>query len=138
VSGDYFAFSGNGGVSVAVMDYNRDGYGDVVAENLTAYSSGPRWTSGKLLTHGPGAPSVLVTYQNGGRPAGQGNRLFAKDLDGDGAPELLITTRFNNQVRRYEREIAGSADPLYPLGTPYMRFVSDIYGPLADRGVWVG
>jgi Na+-translocating ferredoxin:NAD+ oxidoreductase RnfD subunit len=93
-SNDYRAMMGGG---VCWLDYNGDGWEDLFAVNSYSDSDTGKWQS-----HG-GLPTTQLfendhgTFRNVSRPAHadlavQGDGCVAADLNGDGRPDLVVTT----------------------------------------------
>jgi hypothetical protein len=110
---DFFAFDDTvrDGVFVAVGDTDRDGFGDVVVG--AGPGGGPRVVvfGGALLPAGPAAAAGASFFA--GDPAGRGGLpVAARDVDGDGAAEVLTGTAAGSPPRVSVFDVAaGTATP---------------------------
>jgi glucose/arabinose dehydrogenase len=102
---DFFAFDDTvrDGVFVAVGDTDHDGFGDVVV------GAGPGGGPRVVVFPGPGLPTgpTAVSFF-AGDPAGRGGlQVAARDVDGDGAAEVLTGTAAGSPPRVSVFKVAG-------------------------------
>ena len=95
-----FAFAALGNRVAPVGDMDLDGYGDVVV-NATGYENGNAGEAAAFVVRGQAAP-ILIDALNPSQPALEGNADFvgfgeavasAGDVDGDGFPDLAVSSR---------------------------------------------
>jgi hypothetical protein len=88
---------GYGADSVAVADVNRDGKADLVTANYCT-SGGPgncssaEGLAGVLLGNGDGTFQAAMTYDSGALTS---RSVLARDLNGDGRPDLAVATFYS-------------------------------------------
>ena len=78
--------SGSPIYSIAVADVNSDGKLDLLLPN--AWDA----TVGVLLGNGDGTFQTAVTYGSGGVPSAQFEAVAVADVNGDGKPDLIVTS----------------------------------------------
>ncbi len=99
---------GSGPQSVAVADFNGDGYADVVVANAAA------GTVSVLLNNGNGTFTLKSTIATGSGPAA----LVAADFDGNGKPDLAVANQVGNTVSI----LLGNGDGTFTTGAPLTGF----------------
>jgi hypothetical protein len=77
--------------SLAAADVNGDGKLDLLPANAWAA------TVGVLLGNGDGTFLTVVDYASGGLPAAQYDSVAVADVNGDGKPDLLVTTESSDK-----------------------------------------
>ncbi|MCU0704464.1 MAG: FG-GAP-like repeat-containing protein [Fimbriiglobus sp.] len=114
-AGDFFAFAPtfNGGTYVAVADLTGDGFGDLIVG--AGEGGGPRVTvfSGRELVRGV-YTSVVADFFSGASNTRSGIRVAARDVTGDGRPDLLTAPApgTDGTVRVYAAgQLAGGVTP---------------------------
>ncbi len=94
MSGDYKAMMGGG---VCWLDYNGDGWLDLFAVNSYSSADAARWEAHGGLPRTALYENVHGTFRNVSRTSHadlpvQGDGCVAADLNGDGRPDLVVTT----------------------------------------------
>jgi FG-GAP-like repeat/Dockerin type I domain len=85
-----------GATAVTVADFDRDGFNDIAVIQKQANASSA------LLLYGDGQGH----FTSAGQPLGSGSvwsALAARDVNGDGVPELLVADQVNNAVLLFTR-----------------------------------
>jgi hypothetical protein len=142
--GDFFAgFISNVGVSVAVADLNRDGFGDVLKADLTevayAVSGGTTVTDGRSLIAGSEpVRRAIYDVDRQESPISAAVRMVVKDYDGDRLPDLAFGNVDGGEVMRYRGiGFAPSGNYGIELADRFDPFNGLLDGPNSG-GVWVG
>jgi hypothetical protein len=123
---------GEGPVSVAVADVNRDGKPDLVVANVCADNSCTGGSVGVLLGNGDGTFQSATTYDSGGSYSFS---VAVADVNEDGKPDLVVTNFYSNTVGVLLGNGNGTFQPVVTYGTagsggsnPYSVAVADVNG----------
>ena len=99
---------GHCALSMLFSDWNRSGDAALRVSNDREYYKGGQEQLWKLA---PGQAPVLYTAEQGWKPLQVwGMGIASHDLDGDGLPEVFLTSMSDNKLQRLE---AGAATPSY-------------------------
>jgi hypothetical protein len=129
---DFFAFdpmSYRNGVQVAVLDANRDGFGDVLASDQAGT---PRMTAFNGSALIAGTQTQMWNRLFGDTTSNGGLRMVVKDLNGDGTPDLALSHRDRFTVKT----ISGRFLALD--GTVFASTTFDLSPVAGGPGIWVG
>jgi len=96
---------------VAVADFDRDSAPDVVLANRYGEETGPSFICFGDGAGGFDAPCVEVTL-------GSATTITPADIDGDGAPDLVVPHRDGGQSYVYLNDGSGRFDDVRPFGPP--------------------
>jgi hypothetical protein len=116
--------SAEGAQSIYVADVDGDGDGDV----LTAASAGDKvvWYENKIGEGGESfGPEQVITTS-----AETAYSVFAADLDGDGDPDVLSASSFDDKVAWYENQIGGAEADADGFGSQHV-ITTDADGAVA-------
>jgi|SRR5579859_84617 len=123
---------GEGPVSVALADVNRDGKPDVVVANVCANNGCPGGSVGVLLGNGDGTFQPATTYDSGGTYS---YSVAVADVNEDGKPDLVVTNFYSDTVGVLLGNGNGTFQPVVTYGTagsggsnPYSVAVADVNG----------
>lgn len=123
---------GEGPISVAVADVNRDGTPDLVVANVCSDNGCTDGAVGVLLGHGDGTFQPATTYDSGGSDA---SSAAVADVNGDGKPDLVVTNFYSDTVGVLLGNGDGTFQPVVTYGTagsggsnPYSVAVADVNG----------
>jgi hypothetical protein len=134
---DFFALDPNlrSGVFITAADVNGDGYADVLYS--TGNTGGPRVrvVSGYVLMNNPGADvtnlPALADFFALDEHDRSGLRIMARDLDGDGAAELIVASGSKNSPAVRIIPFGEMNQPRRPLQNPFG-------DPTTIDGIYVG
>ena len=105
---------GHCALSMLFSDWGRTGAADLRVSNDREYYKGGQEQLWKLP---PGAPPVLYTAAQGWKPLQiWGMGIASHDLDGDGRPQVFLTSMSDNKLQKLEKlegSTASSAQPTY-------------------------
>jgi hypothetical protein len=137
---DFFALDASlrSGVFVSAGDVNGDGYGDIIYS--TGISGGPRVriVGGDYLLANPGVDAgqlpAIADFFAFDPESRDGTRVAARDLDGDGKAELVVSTlSTTNNVARilHQSDMSTGYSPRSAITMPF--------GPtITTDGIYVG
>ena len=99
---------GHCALSMLISDWGRSGQADLRVSNDREYYKGGQEQLWKMS---PGAAPALYTPEQGWKPLQiWGMGIASHDLDGDGKPEVFLTSMSDNKLQKL---VAGSAGPSY-------------------------
>jgi enediyne biosynthesis protein E4 len=103
---------GHCALSMLFSDWGRTGTADLRVSNDREYYKGGQEQLWKMV---PGQPPALYTAEQGWKPLQiWGMGIASHDLDGDGKPELFLTSMADNKLQKLDAASAGnSTAPTY-------------------------
>ena len=132
---------GHCALSMLFSDWGRTGAADLRVSNDREYYKGGQEQLWKLP---PGAPPVLYTAAQGWKPLQiWGMGIASHDLDGDGRPQVFLTSMSDNKLQKLEAKSEAKADakldpaaPATTVASPSALTTSPTYVDVAyKRGV---